>query len=222
QKTLARVREEGEALVSRARKEIEAILDALKSTPSRAQIQSAKTQLQQLAQDLEGFTGANREAPPGQPVESVHPGQTVFVVPLGTSGTIVGSSSQDDVVEVEVGAMRVKARRRELRTVVGRESVPQIYPQPERTRSEPPANIPVSISIRGQRVEEAIPTVDKYLDDAFLAGVERVTVVHGKGTGALRKAVHDFLTGHPHVRSFRLGERNEGDAGATVVELQEK
>jgi len=222
QKTLARVREEGEALVSRARKEIEAILDALKSTPSRAQIQSAKTQLQQLAQDLEGFTGANKEAPPGQPVESVHPGQTVFVVPLGTSGTIVGSSSQDDVVEVEVGAMRVKARRRELRTVVGRESVPQSYPQPERTRSEPPANIPVSISIRGQRVEEAIPTVDKYLDDAFLAGVERVTVVHGKGTGALRKAVHDFLTGHPHVRSFRLGERNEGDAGATVVELKEK
>ncbi|MBI2202015.1 MAG: Smr/MutS family protein [Armatimonadetes bacterium] len=63
--------------------------------------------------------------------------------------------------------------------------------------------------------------MDKYLDDAIVAGLPRVTVVHGKGTGALRKAVHEFLAGHPHVKSYRLGERGEGDTGATVVELKE-
>ena len=52
-----------------------------------------------------------------------------------------------------------------------------------------------------------------------LAGLERVTVVHGKGTGALRRAVHDFLKTHPHVRHYRLGEKGEGDTGATIVEL---
>jgi len=127
-----------------------------------------------------------------------------------------------DEVEVEVGAMRVKVRLAELRTIVGKESVPQPYPMSQPPGSFASATVPATISIRGQRVDDAIPKVDKYLDDALLAGMDRVTVVHGKGTGALRKAVHEFLASHPHVKSFRLGERNEGDAGATVVELKEK
>lgn len=220
QKTLARLREEGEAIIGRAREEIETILDSLKSGPSRELIQSARTSLRQLADDLQDFTGATMEAPPGQPVESVHPGQKVFVAPLGASGTVVGLPSAEDV-EVEVGAMRVKVQRAALRTIVGTESLPQQY-APRQSSPDALSDVPPSISIRGQRVEEAIPTVDKYLDDAMLAGLERVTVVHGKGTGALRKAVHDFLTSHPHVKSFRLGERSEGDVGATVVELKEK
>lgn len=221
QKTLARLREEGEALIGRARREIEAILDSLKSTPSRQEIQSAKTQLRQLAQELEEFAGAAQVAPPGEPVVSVQPGQAVFVVPLGTSGTVVGLSTRDEV-EVEVGTIRVKVQREALRTVVGKDTLPQPYPPVQRERVAAVREVPGSISIRGQRVEEAIPTLDKYLDDAFVAGVPKVTVVHGKGTGALRKAVHEFLATHPHVKSFRLGERHEGDTGATVVELKDK
>jgi len=68
-------------------------------------------------------------------------------------------------------------------------------------------------------VDEAIPILDKYLDEAFVAGLRRVTIVHGKGTGALRKAVHDFLKTHPHVKSYRLGGKGEGETGATIVEL---
>jgi DNA mismatch repair protein MutS2 len=69
--------------------------------------------------------------------------------------------------------------------------------------------------------DEALPLVDKFIDDAVLAGLFRVDIIHGKGTGALRKKVADFLSRHPRVRSFHLGEWNEGSTGATVVELNE-
>jgi DNA mismatch repair protein MutS2 len=77
----------------------------------------------------------------------------------------------------------------------------------------------LSLSVRGLTVDEALLEVDRYLDDAVRARLSQVTVVHGKGTGALRRALHDFLRSHPHVRQFRLGERGEGEAGATVVTL---
>jgi len=69
--------------------------------------------------------------------------------------------------------------------------------------------------------DEALPLIDKFLDDAILAGLYRIDIIHGKGTGALRKKVTDFLSHHPRVKSYRLGEWNEGGTGATVVELVE-
>jgi len=79
--------------------------------------------------------------------------------------------------------------------------------------------VPPSLSVRGSTVDDALLDVDRYLDEAVRARLPQVTVIHGKGTGRLRKALHDFLRGHPHVRQFRLGERGEGDEGATVVTL---
>jgi DNA mismatch repair protein MutS2 len=75
------------------------------------------------------------------------------------------------------------------------------------------------IDVRGLLGEEAISRVEKFLDDAVVAGFHRVDVIHGKGTGALRKRIGEFLKTYPHVRSYRLGEWNEGGAGVTVVEL---
>jgi DNA mismatch repair protein MutS2 len=77
----------------------------------------------------------------------------------------------------------------------------------------------VELDLRGQRVEEALPQVDKYLDDAFLAGMPFVRIIHGKGTGALRQAVRQQLSNHPLVRSYRSGEDGEGGTGVTVAYL---
>lgn len=84
----------------------------------------------------------------------------------------------------------------------------------ERTRS-----VASSLDLRGARVEEALTVLGRYLDDAVLAGLERVTIIHGLGTGALRDAVRSFAAGHPLVRSIRAGERGEGGDGATIVSL---
>ena len=75
------------------------------------------------------------------------------------------------------------------------------------------------LDLRGLTGEEAIAEVQHFLDDALLSGVQRVDIIHGKGTGALRKRVTEFLKGYPQVKSFRLGEWNEGGSGVTVVEL---
>jgi len=80
-------------------------------------------------------------------------------------------------------------------------------------------DISTRLDMRGMRVEEALAEVEKYLDDACVAGLPVVTLVHGKGTGALRAAVRQMLKNHRRVKTFRLGEQGEGGSGVTVVEL---
>ncbi|HIE17486.1 MAG TPA: hypothetical protein EYP71_04760 [Dehalococcoidia bacterium] len=77
----------------------------------------------------------------------------------------------------------------------------------------------LELRIRRLTVHEALPKLDQYLNSAFMAGLSSVRVVHGKGTGALRKAVHEMLAGHPLVKSFRPADYGEGDFGVTIVEL---
>ena len=86
--------------------------------------------------------------------------------------------------------------------------------------SGPPKSIHPEIHLLGTTQDEARDLVEKYLDDAFLSGLGQVRVVHGKGTGALRKAVRDLLASHPLVESFRDGEPAEGGHGATVAQLK--
>ena len=76
------------------------------------------------------------------------------------------------------------------------------------------------IDLRGKLVEEAELLLDKYLDDAVITGINQVSIIHGKGTGALRSGIHQFLKTHPHVKAYRLGEFGEGDSGVTIVELK--
>ena len=73
--------------------------------------------------------------------------------------------------------------------------------------------------LRRLTLDEAIPKLEQYLDDAFMAGLTQVSIVHGKGTGKLRNAVHSKLSGHPLVRSYRIGVYGEGEQGVTLVEL---
>jgi len=155
--------------------------------------------------------------PPGEPVDAVVAGQAVFVAPLGRVGVVRGGPDAHDEVEVEVGALRTRVPRTALRAAAapgspgGLSGAPVLPSAPD---------VPSSFSVRGETVDEALLAVDRYLDEAVRARLPQVTVIHGKGTGRLRKAIHDFLRGHPHVKQFRLGERGEGDAGATVISLE--
>ena len=82
------------------------------------------------------------------------------------------------------------------------------------------SSVSAELDLRGLMVSEGIDRLDKYLDDAYLAGLSPVTVIHGKGTGALRSAVHNHLKGHRHVKGFRLGQYGEGESGVTIIELK--
>jgi DNA mismatch repair protein MutS2 len=99
----------------------------------------------------------------------------------------------------------------------GKAAKPEIA---ERAVSVPRVASPgLELTLLGQTVEQVLPRLDKYLNDAYLAGLPQVRIVHGKGTGALRRAVRDFVADYPLVASWRPGDRYEGGEGATVVEL---
>ncbi|MGC8633567.1 MAG: endonuclease MutS2 [Candidatus Limnocylindrales bacterium] len=128
-------------------------------------------------------------------------------------------------VRVETGALAGSTPRSGRRGALGEEPAARRRTA-SGSRSEgiaPPAAgrrlVPTSLDVRGARVEEALELLDRYLDDASLASVEQVTVVHGHGSGALRDAVRAMLSGHPLVQSWRPGQRAEGGDGATIVTL---
>jgi len=81
-------------------------------------------------------------------------------------------------------------------------------------------SVKLELDIRGHNIEEATEKADKYIDEAVIAGLHEVSLIHGKGTGVLRKGIHDFLKKHAHVASYRLGKYGEGESGVTVVTLQ--
>ncbi len=212
---LRRLREDGEALLRTAREEVDRLVRSLRDSSDARAVQEVRDRLRRLSEELRARTEVE---PEGEPVGEVRPGQEVYVVPLGRTGTVVAGPDGRGEVEVQAGPLRVRAPLAALRAAPPRPGPPDRTPEEIPVRATPAA-VPLSVNLRGLTADEATAVLDRYLDDAFLAGLERVTVVHGKGTGALRRAVHAFLRGHPHVRRVRLGEPAEGGDGVTVVEL---
>jgi len=208
---LAEARRASEAIVEETRRRLDAVLAEVRAAGSEAAVQRARAHLREV---LEALPPAEPAPVPGPLLDRVEPGQAVFVAPLGRAGVVRAAPDARDEVEVEVGAVRTRVPRSALRGV---EPIPQ---RPDEMVQTPdvPAVAP-SLSVRGATVDDALLEVDRYLDEAVRARLPQVSVIHGKGTGRLRRALHDFLRGHPHVRQFRLGERGEGDEGATVITL---
>jgi DNA mismatch repair protein MutS2 len=173
------------------------------------------------------------EAPePLEPVDPSHIYRTndrVRVVSLNMDGVLL-ENPRDGVVPVQLGAMRVTLPVEQLRPLKKAEISEAERRAARRNAAvtsgaseiamQKAAHISPELMLRAMRVDEAQPLLDKYMDDAAAAGIGQVRIIHGKGTGALRKAVWEFLNGHPSVDSYRLGEGAEGGEGATVVSLR--
>jgi DNA mismatch repair protein MutS2 len=121
--------------------------------------------------------------------------------------------------------MKTKANIRDLVLIKdddGKEAMKKFYGRSTSTKSggmdlSRAANIKTEINLIGRNADDAIAALDKYLDDAYMSHLGSVRVVHGKGAGILRNAVHSYLKGVPYVKSYKLGEFGEGDAGVTIV-----
>ena len=149
-------------------------------------------------------------------------GDKVFIHTLNQSGIVVNPPDKKGDVTIRAGIMTVKVNISNLSLDktedVSSKVTAKKYSMNVKSRKS--QHISPEVDLRGLMVEEAIDKTDKYLDDAYLAGISPVTVIHGKGTGALRSAIQEFLRTNPHVKSFRLGQYGEGEAGVTIVELK--
>ena len=148
-------------------------------------------------------------------------GDSVKIVSMGLKGTVSTLPDPKGALFVQCGIMRIQTNIKDLIAV---DDIGSTSPGPRRSSSgsskikmAKSLSISTEINLLGKTVDEALPDLDKYLDDAYLAHLPSVRVVHGKGTGALRNAVHNHLKRLKYVKEYRLGEYGEGDAGVTIV-----
>ena len=151
--------------------------------------------------------------------QDIHLGDSVRVLSMNLKGTVSSLPNTKGDLVVQMGILRSQVNINDIELIQdatistpnkGRTGTGQI-------RMSKSSSVGMEINLLGKTVDEALAELDKYLDDAYLSHMPSVRVVHGKGTGALRKAIHNYLRKQKHVASYRLGEFGEGDAGVTVV-----
>ncbi len=152
----------------------------------------------------------------------IKPGDSVKVVSMGLKGTVSSLPDKSGNLFVQCGIIRSKVSLNDL-VLIEEETISTGKMQRSssgKLKMSKAYSISTEINLLGRTVDEALSELDKYLDDAYLAHLPSVRVVHGKGTGALRSAVHNYLRKNRVVKSYRLGEFGEGDAGVTIVEFK--
>jgi len=225
---LAEARTQSQAELEALQFEVGRLRDQLDAIPREAAQPSSRNLhekwLAEAADVLARRSAAAKPLPSMQTPEPVVidgpllPGDRVWVASLQATGEVVGLSGSD--VEVKIGGFRVRLaqNRVELRERAQRPAV-QIQASGAQPRPSSPG---IELDLRGLIVEDMLIELERYLDNAYLAGLPFVRIIHGKGTGALRQAVREELRGHPLVAEFRAGESNEGGEGVTVAKLVQR
>ena len=150
-------------------------------------------------------------------------GESVKVLSMNINGTVASLPDNKGNLTVQMGILRSQVNISDLEII---DETPAYLKKTTRAggkgkiKMSKSLSVSTEINLLGKTVDEAVAELDKYLDDASLAHLSSVRIVHGKGTGALRKGIHQYLRRQKHVRSFRLGEFGEGDAGVTIAELK--
>lgn len=224
---LRRATAEAKTLINRAKHEIDSLIEELRQAQeakSAHEISQAVERVRQgwrdLGKDLAKEVESARltvdmpsEATPievGDEVQIVHLNQRGKVLEIAASGAVA----------VQMGSLRMSTELKNLRKIEGKKKSETQKPMAFHMVDVSRKGVKLELDLRGQTIEEGVVKVDKYLDDALVASLSQVYIIHGKGTGALREGVREFLKGHPHVKSLRYGQANEGGMGVTVVELK--
>ncbi|MBU5434297.1 endonuclease MutS2 [Pseudoflavonifractor sp. MSJ-37] len=166
--------------------------------------------------------GARPEAPTPPPTRPAQAGDTVELVKMGTQATVI-SVNRDGSLQLQAGILKISAKQSEVRVVEGAESQTKKAAQKVVHRAEHKLRslgASPEVDLRGMMTDEAIGALDIFLDNAVMGRLNEVIVIHGKGTGAVRKAVREHLKRSRYVKSFRPGRYGEGEDGVTVVELK--
>ena len=149
-------------------------------------------------------------------------GDTVKILSLGKTGSVIALPDNQNQVAIQVGIIKTKIKLDDLELVEQKAKIPQ-QPQGKSVYSlgRDSRDVSNEIDIRGMNILEAEPIVEGFLDRCRMSGLMTVSIIHGKGTGALRKGVHAMLRKDPAVESFRLGVYGEGETGVTIVTLKQ-
>ncbi|MDO4572041.1 MAG: endonuclease MutS2 [Clostridia bacterium] len=216
-----RAREEARATVRETRAKMEALIAELRRLknvdPKQLEraIQHARDEMRASEERLHAETEAAIGG--GEPPASVKEGDRVLLVRLNQEATVLKAAAGRSEALVQAGVVKLTVRLGDLRLL-----------PPKKEKAAAGAKIALSaerggalsLDLRGRLVDDAVIEVDRFIDDAAITGVSEFTIIHGKGTGALRSGIQSFLRTHPKVKAYRTGAYGEGDAGVTVVTLK--
>ncbi|WP_042146247.1 endonuclease MutS2 [Paucisalibacillus sp. EB02] len=211
--------EKAEKALMKAREEAEIIVSEIRKMKSDAKLKEhewieAKKMLEEAQPQLS--TKQNKQKETNTSKETLSPGDEIKLLTINQNGTVLEKVNDKEYL-VQVGIMKIKVKRSELQ-LVGKPK--QTFQKPLTTVKGSNYHVPLELDLRGERFEDALLKLEKYVDDATLAGYPKVFIIHGKGTGALRKGVQDFVKKHPSIASSRPGAAGEGGSGVTVVEFR--
>ncbi len=206
--------EEASRVVRDARKLVEKTVAEVRAQKGdKASIQRARSAIDEAARTLDKSRTARKTAPDFVPAA----GDEVWIASLSKRGRVLAEADASGNVTVESGKIRLRVPASSVTRSPAETEAPQ---SAGRVEWEGPQSAKTEIDVRGLRADEAGEWIDRFLDEATLVGLGEVRVIHGKGTGALKKHVEAMLSRDPRVRGFRLGNWNEGGWGATVVVLK--
>ncbi|MBR5535771.1 MAG: endonuclease MutS2 [Clostridia bacterium] len=222
EKILRDAREDAKRIYERAKKEADEIIKEMRKGAKDAHILDEKRQrLKKGLGEVEDKLSENvfkKDNPPIDPKKLLL-GQAVEVTSMNQTGNVLTIPDKNGNLTVQVGILKINVHISALRLA-----------KEKKEEKKKGAGLKIStgksmhvkseLDLRGLLVDEALIELDKYLDDATLSGLDTVRIIHGKGTGALRSAIWEFLRRHHHAKSFRAGNFGEGDLGVTVIEIK--
>ena len=224
EKVLQEAKVEAKRVVKEAKLEVDGVLKEVRKLEQSDNFKDARRKLEEernkVKNKLQNLDELVKEEKQEGDLSDVKIGQEVILIRLNQKVTVLSKPDKKGEVQVQAGIMKINVKLKELKSVDERllkKEKKQITKREVKLRM---STVSSSVDLRGMDSQEAIYTVDKYLDDAYVGGLGEVSIIHGKGTGILRKSVQDLLKRHPHVKSYRLGEYGEGGTGVTVAILK--
>lgn len=205
--SLEKSRRQAEQIVSEFREKQRASFKEHEWIDARRKLDEAEPRLLDKQADAE--TSVADKVP-------LKPGDDVKLLTYNQRGSILEALNNDEFI-VQVGIMKVNVQRKDLQLIDQPKASEQTTIPTIRAKTQ---HVSTELDLRGERYEDALNRLEKYIDNVLIAGYSNVSIIHGKGTGALRKGVRQFAETHPNIATFRDGKANEGGTGVTMIELR--
>lgn len=221
---MRKAKEEAKDLLREAKDEVDEILRSMREI-KRENSQYKNKEIEEMRRRLQSGIGKVTDTVIDADIESelapdnVLIGDSVKVLSINQEGTVMTLPNDKGDLTVQVGLMKMNVNLKQLVLLSKKKKDDKVFQKLKETRSTS-MSIRPEFDVRGENLEDAITKVDKYLDDAALSSLSHVRIIHGKGTGVLRKGLHEHFKHHPHVRKYEFAAYNEGGNGATVIELK--
>ena len=219
--------EQAKKIIEEAQKEAESKINEIINLQKSRGEEKTLEDLQKLRKELKNkskkYTTKIKNKEPvviGEAPDNLIPGTEVYISDTDTNGTVLSAPDKKGKVLVQSGIIKLTVSVNSLRKIKDDNAKRAVRDYNAHTSNiSKTLNLASQIDIRGLYPDEAIVKTEKFIDDAVMSSLKTVTIVHGKGTGVLKKTIHELLSSYPYVKNFRLGNYGEGDTGVTIVEL---